>query len=52
MPFMATWKYDPSARIGRKKSADSRMMQSAPDSATRPAANSFAATMMPSAAPP
>lgn len=42
----------PNARIGKKKSAESSRMQSAPARLTRPAASSRAAMPMPSAAPP
>ena len=52
MPFMATWKYEPSWRMGRKKSAEMRMMKRQPKRSTAPAAAKASATAMPATAPP
>ena len=52
MPFMATWKKLPSSRMGKKNSAASRMMNSAPARLTLPAAKRLTARAMPAAAPP
>ena len=52
MPFMATWKKLPSCRMGRKKSAETRMMKRQPKRSTAPDAVAASATAMPATAPP
>ena len=52
MPFIATWKNEPSWRMGRKKSAESSAIMRKPCRATEPVESSRSATPMPAAAPP
>ena len=52
IPFMAMWKKLPSCRMGRKKSAASRMINRHPARETWFPAYWVAAMIMPRAAPP
>ena len=52
IPFMATWKNDPNWRMGRKKSAETRMIKRQPNRSIAPAAVANSATAMPATAPP
>ena len=52
IPFIAMWKYEPSLLIGRKNSAASRIIVSAPESVILFLEYSDSDTMIPAAAPP